>query len=76
MFGNICPLQCRQEHPLPRSKTAAGDTSCLLMMLNVFKSTMSNFLSLEWTAGVEGKIFSSTVSLFPLCCQREKLLGL
>lgn len=53
MVVNICPLHCRQEHHLLRQKTAAGDTSCLLMMLNVFKSTMSNFLptlngQLEW----------------------------
>lgn len=57
--------------PPPRKrKTAAGDTSCLLMMLNVFKSTMSNFLSF-WKDSWDGKIFSPFLhwlSFFSIQC--------
>lgn len=65
MVGNICPLHCGQEHPLPCQKTAAGDTSCLLMMLNVFKSTMSNFLPL-WMDSWGGKEHFLPFFLYPL----------
>lgn len=75
---NICPLHCSQEHPLPYQKTAAGDTSCLLMMLNVFKSTMSNFLPLQMDSWGGKKHFISFPPLppfFSTLCQQKKVHG-
>lgn len=63
--------------PFPCQKTAAGDTSCLLMMLNVFKSTMSNFLPLLMDSWGGRQRFPSSPPLLPLfsiLCLWEKLL--